>query len=594
MRTLTDIVGDKLAVVKVVQTERDIMQFMSWHYNQELVALDTESTGLDIFSPGYRVRLVQFSDDRESYILCPERHNDHIAAIQWALDRGVPTIVHNAPHDVLSLSVGEIGIDPSRWLDSVIDTKIISHIIDPRSKVEGGVGHGLKDLSSHYLSHNAADADKRLKVEFRRLKFKLSEAWSEIDLDNAVYLWYSGLDPILTYRLYQVFKKKIKSEELVKFEHDLLKETIKMQQRGMRLDVEYTSELVRKFEEEESRWAEAATAYGVTSVNATAQVSEALVREGVRLTEKTPTGKLKVDSAILESIKHPLAEAVTNAKRARKWKTAYAEACLELRDGKDRVHPSIHSLQARTGRMSISAPPLQQLPSNDWIIRRCFIPDEGMSLGGVDYEAIEMRILAAMAKETRMLEAIQGGRDLHDYTASLMFGPSFTKAQRKLAKGVGFGKVYGGGPATLSRQTGIAIDLVRKATSKYDEIYPSVKIFAKRVENYAKQYGFIKTPLGRILPVDADRPYSATNYVIQSTARDVLAKAILNLRNAGLSDFLLLPVHDEVLVSAPSEDMIEIINKVAKVMTTDFMGIPLTATPTIYGKSWGHGYGAPD
>src|SRR5690606_13615569 len=106
----------------------------------------------------------------------------------------------------------------------------------------------------------------------------------------------------------------------------------------------------------------------------------------------------------------------------------YAEAFLSGLDAEGRIHPRINSLQARTARMSIGSPPLQQLPSGDWTVRRCILVDEGHRGISVDYKAVEMRVLAALAPEPKMIQAIQEGRDLHDFTAELVYGPGFTKA----------------------------------------------------------------------------------------------------------------------------------------------------------------------
>src|SRR5690606_39730127 len=107
-----------------------------------------------------------------------------------------------------------------------------------------------------------------------------------------------------------------------------------------------------------------------------------------------------------------------------------------------------------TARMAVSRPPLQQLPSSDWTIRRAIIADPGQVMISVDYSAVEMRVRAALCQDETMIKAILDGEDLHSFTAARVFGPDFTKRQRSIAKAVGFGKVCGGGVAALVRQTG--------------------------------------------------------------------------------------------------------------------------------------------
>jgi DNA polymerase-1 len=192
-----------------------------------------------------------------------------------------------------------------------------------------------------------------------------------------------------------------------------------------------------------------------------------------------------------------------------------------------------------------------------------------------------------------MIDAVNAGLDLHDVTATNLFGAEFSKAQRKLAKNVGFGRVYGGGAGTLSRQAGVPLADAKRAMAGYDTAFPGIKRFSKRLQERA-EHGKpqVITPAGRVLPMDRARTYTATNYIVQSTARDVLANAILELEAAGLGQYLLLPIHDEALCQVPTEHAAELAQQIADVMTVPFGALTLTAEAEVYGPSWGHGYGA--
>jgi DNA polymerase-1 len=204
-----------------------------------------------------------------------------------------------------------------------------------------------------------------------------------------------------------------------------------------------------------------------------------------------------------------------------------------------------------------------------------------------------MRVLAALANETTMKRAISEGRDLHDFTAELIWGPNFTKRHRKMGKGVGFGKVYGGGATTLSRQTGAPLAEVKTAIAAYDRVYPGVKRYSQKLQREARGDGYIVwTPVGRRLPLDRDRVYAATNYAVQSTARDVLCQAVLDMDDKGLTEYLLLLIHDEALGCAPAADVAEIAKEVGDAMAMDFFGVPLDTDPEVGGRSWGSLYGA--
>lgn len=287
----------------------------------------------------------------------------------------------------------------------------------------------------------------------------------------------------------------------------------------------------------------------------------------------------------------PLADAVIRSKRAGKWKTAYADNMLAGRDADDRIHPKIHSLQARTGRMSITNPALQTLPSGDWTIRRAMLADEGKRIISVDYSAVEMRVLAALAPEPRMIEAIAAGRDLHSFTAQLVFGDGFTDDDRKVAKAIGFGKVYGGGATTIQRQTGAPMEAVQRALAAYNRAYRGISSFSRALQSDARASGYVvRTPSGRRLPLDRDRVYAATNYVVQSSARDVLCQALVDLDERGLGDALLLPVHDEVVAQADAREAPMVAREIAEVMSMDFFGVHLSTDPEVGGRSWGSLY----
>lgn len=597
MRVLTAPVAGAERRIYVPTHEDDLEGFEEFlRRPRRALAVDTETTGLTIFTPGFRVRLVQFGDTEEAWVLDAHRFAD---TIREALRRAPVLVAHNATFDVLALTRQGLA-DLEDLYPRTFDTRTLAHLLDPRLKQEGGVGLGLKDLSAAHVDPGAPDGDKALKAVFRENRWTKETGWARIPLDHPDYLRYAGLDVLLTARLFDVLGAEVKARglgRLLEFERAVSILTARMEARGILLDVPYAEGLLDYFETERLEGEAEARRWGIEKVSSTAQVAEVLVAAGATLTETTPTGKPKVDKSVLGALAaegFEAAAAVLRAKQAAKFRTTYVEASLDLRDERNRVHPSIRPLQARTARMSVSSPPLQQLPSGDWRIRRAFIADPGHVIVAADYSQVELRVLAALAKETKMLQAIAEGVDLHDVTAAALFGEGFTKAQRKLAKNVGFGKVYGGGAKTLARTAGVSVDEAKIATAKYDREFPGVKRFARTLVERA-EWGKreVVTPSGRRLPLDRDRLYAATNYVVQSTARDVLCQALLDLDEAGLSEFLLLPVHDEVIASVPAEDAKEVSRAIGETMEMDFHGVHLAAEAEVYGPSWGDGYGAP-
>lgn len=597
-------------VVRVVETPHDRTAFLDWIEDQPLVAVDTETSGLDIYSTGFQCYMVQYGNGSESWVL--PNIPDNRSAIHTGLDYPRHLVMHNATFDMLVIDA-HVKWPLEQMVGKTFDTSILAHLLDPRAAGEGGTGRKLKDLARIWVDPEAPDSEALLHARFRELKANKNTGWKVIDRNDPVLLKYAGVDTILTFRLFGVLKELCKNaglSRLVEFEHHLQGILASMQRKGIRLDVPYTQTLRDRLTIEAEHFAGVAAQYGVTKINSPAQVVAALTAMGETFTETTASGAPKADKEVLMPFAdldrdwnligartpNPLADAVLRGKRAAKWAESYAQAFLDLRDPLDRIHPSINGLQARTARMSVSRPPLQQLPSSDWMIRRALIADPGMTLIALDYSQVEMRILAGVSGDQTMIEAILSGTDLHDFTAEKLYGPDFTSKQRKIAKGVGFGKVYGGGAKTLSRQTGADMDAVKNAIAAYDRAFIGIARYSRRLQS-AAQYGRkeVVTPTGRHLPLDRDRLYAATNYVVQSTARDVLAQAIVNMHAAGLGDYFLLPVHDEIIAQTPIADADDVLHAMREVMeSAPFMGIPMRADGEILGPSWGHGYGAPE
>lgn len=605
------IAGDE-TMTRVPQTSADLDEFWRWVERKartgEMIGADTETTGLDTFSPTYRLRTVQLGDARDAWVVQTEHRQEAQEVARRALLTLPRLVFHNAAFDLLVLD-RHLRTPLETLAPKVTDSKIIAHLFDPRPKHEGGYGLRLKELSARDVDPAAPDTQEDLTAEFHKIGETKATGWAKIDINHPVYLQYAGLDAILVSRLLPVLEARLRKagvrQSLVDFEHRVMAVCAKMERRGMLVDQAYVRDLVGRLEEEAAVHASKALKYGVTSVNAPKQVSSALVGMGETLTETTDSGALKVDKEILQALAdvdrtwtrigartpNPLADAVLRSKRAGKWRSSYGVAMRDGLDVNGRVHAKVNSLQARTARMSVASPPFQQLPSGDWTIRRGILPDPGHRIFSVDYSAVEMRVLAALADEGVMKRAIAEGRDLHGFTAELIYGPGYTSFHRKLCKGVGFGKVYGGGSKTLSRQTGAPLEDVKKAVAAYDRTYRAIRRYSRNLQRESRADGYVVwTPVGRRLPLDRDRVYAATNYAVQSTARDVLCQALLDMDDAGLTDYLLLPIHDEVLGTAPEDIAEDVAREVGKAMHMDFFGVPLDTDPEVGGYSWGSLY----
>ncbi|MHB6906049.1 DNA polymerase [Streptomyces sp. DB-54] len=485
--------GDQTTIY-ALETEDDALQARDWLTARQprSLALDTETSGLDTFSPSHCLRTVQYGTADTAFVVPVERGPAFTELARTVVTRCPELVIHNAAYDLLVLDRHGVASLES-VAPRVRDTKILAHLCDSRQDFEGGVGVSLKPLSAWYVDPAAPDTQAGLNRVFRSYGLTKETGWAQVPYQDEVYQRYAGLDVLLAARLRPHLEQELVRhgipDTLVEYEHQLMTICAAMERRGMLLDVPYTEGLVNRLEEQAATHSARAARYGVENVNSDRQVVAALQGMGESWEETTGSGAPSVAKEVLLPLAdlngkwerlevrtpNPLADAVLRAKRASKWRTSYAVAMLANRDAQDRIHPKINTLGAKTGRASVSDPPLQQLPSKGWEIRRSVVAESGAAYFSVDQSSVELVVLAALSQEPRMCQAIRDGRNLHDHTATLMFGPAFTKHQRGLAKIAGLGTSYQGGAATLARQTGLAVSVMRDTLARYARAYPGIR-----------------------------------------------------------------------------------------------------------------------
>lgn len=270
-------------------------------------------------------------------------------------------------------------------------------------------------------------------------------------------------------------------------------------------------------------------------------------------------------------------------------------------------------------------------------IRRCLIADPGMVIFTADYDQIELRVMGAISGEKTLIDAAKKGESLHLATANRLFGIDHTPDQYKRTKNVNFTYGFGGSARTMTERYDIPYPEAQKLIADYREAMPTLASYMRKRQDWVLRnalspmeygayrkllgtmfnfrndtkegrsaraqiqaeisrlcrgkYARVITPFGRELIVDAEKPYTILNYEVQSSAADIMKQGFLRvMADEELNPTVLLPIHDELLGQGPKRKAEYLANRYGEVMTTEFMGVPITASGKVYGKSWGHGY----
>jgi DNA polymerase-1 len=583
--------------INVAETTWDLDKFIDFIEANPILGFDTETTGLDWWNSdrGFRIRLAQFGNGVESWVLPVEINPQFKAAAVWALRKARRLIAHNGTFDQ-HVSERTLGVPLEELAPKMLDTKIFAHLVDPRQVKEGGPGLKLEELVKFYIDPAAAEEVKGSMTQIaKRYKVKKEAIWGLVRTFDPEYLLYSGTDPIWAYRLLHILMPKVparsKAKGLISWEHRLAHITAKMERTGYLVDSAYAEKRIAELKVEEEKWVAVASQW-VENVNSDKQLIEAFQNLGFKLTKKTPKGNFSMDAEVLDSIDHPLAEAVKKATKAAKWRKTWFEAAINGMDSEGRVHASINSIQARTARMSISGSiAAQTFPAGDGYVRSAFLAEEGHVSVSIDFGNMELRVMAAASGDPVMLKAFYADEDLHNITAIAAFGPmkpgQKKHDKRPAGKGTNFAIGFGGTWKAVTEGFGVPEADARKAVDAFWATYLGVAEFADKLKAEATRTGYIYTATGRRLPVDRRRLYSALNYYIQSSARDITARAIINLDRAGFTPWMRLPVHDELVFSFPKERAAELTEKAARIMEFTFKGLLIPADGEIGDRSWG-------
>ena len=347
---------------------------------------------------------------------------------------------------------------------------------------------------------------------------------------------------------------------------------------------------------------------GPFNINSTKQLGELLFEKmGLPPVKKTKTG-YSTNADVLEKLKdkHPIIPAIMDYRMLTKLKSTYADGLIKVIGEDGRIHTTFQNLVTATGRLSSTEPNLQNIPVRTDLgaeIRKMFVPKKGYVLVDADYSQIELRVLAHIARDPVMQQAFCGGQDIHSATAAQVFGVApedVTALQRRHAKAVNFGIVYGISEFSLAEDIGVSRYEAKAYIDSYLANYSGVKAYMKQVVADAREKGYTATMYGRrrYIPELSSSNFNirqgaeriALNTPIQGAAADIIKLAMIRVETALKASYpaaqLLLQVHDELIVECPEEIAEQVAALVSREMeNTANLSIPLQAEAK-WGKSW--------
>ncbi|MDA1129293.1 MAG: DNA polymerase I [Chloroflexi bacterium] len=560
----------------VVQTADQLDQMIATLRAAGSFSFDTETTSLDAVQAGLVGLSFSTAPAVAWYVPVGHQQGDQIpieevlAAVRPLFES--PEIIkcaHNANYDMTVLASHGINCQGVNF-----DTMVAAHLLSRLSR-----GHlGLKALALDVLGQEMTPISALIGTGRKQISF------DHVDIDKAAP--YAAADADMTERLRLAFEEPIERDGLgslmADLEMPLVPILVTMQRHGIKLDsavLREMSEDLRQqmYEVEESLY----KSIGHTvNINSPLQLSDLLFKEiGLPRTKRTKTG-YSTDANSLEGLKglHPVVDQILEYRQVSKLKSTYVDALPEMvNPATGRVHTSYNQAGSATGRMSSSDPNLQNIPIRTELgrqVRRAFVAEGAPDwlLFSADYSQIELRVLAHLSQDAGLLEAFQRGEDIHASTASLMFDVPVNEVdaeQRRIAKVLNFGVIYGLSAHGISQQTGFSREEGAGFIETYFAKYPGINEYLDGVKTEARAKQYVETLLGRrrYLP-DINSPNfnvrggaerMAINMPIQGTAADIMKLAMIRVQHRldeeGLRTKMLLQVHDELVFETPKEEM---------------------------------------
>ena len=555
-------------------TEADLNRWVEKLNQAKLFALDTETDNLDYMA----ANLVGISFALENgeaaylplqldYLGAPKtlEKTTALALLKPILENpAIQKVGQNFKYDLTIFARNGIDVQGVAF-----DTMLESYVLNSTGR------HNMDDLAKRYLGHQT--------ISFEEIagKGKNQLTFNQIPLEQAAE--YAAEDADVTMKLQQVLWEKLSKEPTLEklfkeMELPLLGVLSRMERRGVLIDSDalflQSNEIANRLSElEEQAYVLAGQPFNLAS---TKQLQEILFDKlGLPVIQKTPKGAPSTNEEVLEELafSHELPKVLVEHRGLSKLKSTYTDKLPQMVNPQTgRVHTSYHQAVTATGRLSSSDPNLQNIPIRNEEgrrIRQAFIAREGFTVVAADYSQIELRIMAHLSQDQGLINAFTQGKDIHRSTAAEIFGVALdevTSEQRRNAKAINFGLIYGMSAFGLSRQLGIGRADAQSYMDLYFKRYPGVQTFMHDIREKAKAQGYVETLFGRRLYLPdinssngmrrkaAERV--AINAPMQGTAADIIKRAMIQLDQKLQNDpdiAMIMQVHDELVFEVRSE-----------------------------------------
>ena len=555
-------------------TEADLNRWVEKLKQAKLFALDTETDNLDYMAANLVGISFALENGEAAYL---PLQLDYLGAPKTLEKTTALTLLKPILENPAIQKVGQnFKYDLTIFARNGIDVQGVAFDTMLESYVLNSTGrHNMDDLAKRYLGHQT--------ISFEEIagKGKNQLTFNQIPLEQAAE--YAAEDADVTMKLQQVLWEKLSKEPTLEklfkeMELPLLGVLSRMERRGVLIDSDalflQSNEIANRLSElEEQAYVLAGQPFNLAS---TKQLQEILFDKlGLPVIQKTPKGAPSTNEEVLEELafSHELPKVLVEHRGLSKLKSTYTDKLPQMVNPQTgRVHTSYHQAVTATGRLSSSDPNLQNIPIRNEEgrrIRQAFIAREGFTVVAADYSQIELRIMAHLSQDQGLINAFTQGKDIHRSTAAEIFGVALdevTSEQRRNAKAINFGLIYGMSAFGLSRQLGIGRADAQSYMDLYFKRYPGVQTFMHDIREKAKAQGYVETLFGRRLYLPdinssngmrrkaAERV--AINAPMQGTAADIIKRAMIQLDQKLQNDpdiAMIMQVHDELVFEVRSE-----------------------------------------